>query len=59
MSFQPPLSGPSYEMFVPKSNSDGLNVGGIRPIQVRAPLGTTMDGTFGMRSIAHRTACAA
>jgi len=52
MSFQPPVSGRSYEMFVPKSNSDGLNVGGIRPIQVRAPLGTTMG--WNIRNEAHR-----
>ena len=52
MSFQPPVSGPSYEMFVPKSNSDGLNVGGIRPIQVRAPLGTTMG--WNIRNEEHR-----
>ena len=52
MSFQPPVSGPSYEMFVPKSNSDGLNVGGIRPIQVRAPVGTTMG--WNIRNEEHR-----
>jgi hypothetical protein len=52
MSFQPPISGPSYEMFVPNSNSDGLNVGGIRPIQVRAPLGTTMG--WNIRNEEHR-----
>ena len=52
MSFQPPVSGSSYEMFVPNSNSDGLNVGGIRPIQVRAPLGTTMG--WNIRNQAHR-----
>jgi Alpha/beta hydrolase domain len=52
MSFQPPVSGPSYEMFVPKSNSDGLNVGGIRPIQARAPLGTTTG--WNIRNQAHR-----
>lgn len=52
MSFQPPVSGSSYEMFVPKSNSDGLNLGGIRPIQVRAPLGTTMG--WNIRNQAHR-----
>lgn len=36
----PPVIGRSYEVRVPKSDRDGLNVAGIRPIEIRAPLGT-------------------
>jgi len=52
MSFQPPISGETYKMFVPKSDSDGLNVGGIRPIQVRAPIATNMG--WNIRNAEHR-----
>ena len=38
----PPLLGPSYEIFVPKPDQDGLDIAGIRPIEIRAPLGTNM-----------------
>jgi hypothetical protein len=32
--------GPSYKLFVPKGNEDGLAMAGIRPMEVRVPLGT-------------------
>jgi len=35
-----PKSGPSYSVYVPKSNADGLNVGGVRPLEIRVPVGT-------------------
>jgi hypothetical protein len=38
----PPLLGPSYKIFVPKPDQDGLDIAGIRPIEIRAPLGTNM-----------------
>ena len=36
----PPLLGPSYKTFVPKPDADGLDVAGIRPMEIRVPLGT-------------------
>lgn len=36
----PPLHGPSYDILVPRPNQDGLDVVGIRPVEIRAPLGT-------------------
>jgi hypothetical protein len=35
-----PKSGPSYSIYVPASNADGLNVGGVRPLEIRVPVGT-------------------
>ena len=34
----PPLLGPSYKIFVPKPDNDGLDIAGIRPMEIRAPL---------------------
>ena len=36
----PPKLGPSYTILVPKSNKDGLNIAGVRPMEIRTPLGT-------------------
>jgi len=36
----PPRLGPSYKVFVPRSNEDGLNIAGVRPMEIRVPLGT-------------------
>jgi len=38
----PPLLGPSYKIFVPKPDQDGLDIAGIRPTEIRAPLGTNI-----------------
>lgn len=38
----PPLHGPAYRVLVPQVNGDGLDIAGIRPIEVRAPLGTNL-----------------
>jgi hypothetical protein len=38
----PPLLGPSYKIFVPKPDPDGLDIAGIRPMEIRVPLGTNM-----------------
>jgi hypothetical protein len=40
LTMLPPKSGPAYTMLVPKSNEDGLNIAGIRPMEIRVPLGT-------------------
>ena len=36
----PPLLGPSYKVFVPKPDEDGQDIAGIRPMEIRVPLGT-------------------
>jgi hypothetical protein len=41
LTVQPPLLGPSYKLYVPRSDQDGLNLAGVRPIQIRVPLGTS------------------
>ena len=38
----PPGIGPRYRVLVPAADADGLNLAGIRPIEVRAPLGTNL-----------------
>jgi hypothetical protein len=38
----PPLLGPRYTVLVPKPDEDGVSIAGIRPMQVRAPLGTNV-----------------
>jgi hypothetical protein len=37
---QPPTLGAKYKLFVPKPDSDGLDVAGIRPMEVAAPMAT-------------------
>jgi Alpha/beta hydrolase domain len=41
LTLQPPLLGPRYASFVPAVNADGLEIGGVRPMQIRVPLGTS------------------
>jgi hypothetical protein len=41
LTLQPPLLGPSYAILVPKPDKDGLDIAGVRPMQIRVPLGTT------------------
>ena len=36
----PPAPGAKYRVFVPKSDEDGQNLAGIRPMELRAPTGT-------------------
>ena len=38
----PPDLGQRYEVLVPKADEDGLNPVGVRPLEVRVPLGTNM-----------------
>lgn len=42
LTILPPLLGPNYEIFVPRPDADGLDIAGIRPIEIRAPLGTNV-----------------
>jgi hypothetical protein len=48
----PPVLGPSYRMFVPLPDADGMDAAGIRTVQVRAPLGTTLG--WNIRAAGHR-----
>jgi hypothetical protein len=52
LTLQPPILGSSYEMFVPKPDKDGLDIAGVRPMQIRVPLGTTM--AWNIRAPGHR-----
>jgi hypothetical protein len=36
----PPRIEARYNVYVPKANEDGLDVGGIRPLEIRVPIGT-------------------
>jgi len=38
----PPLLGPSYKIFAPKPDADGLDIAGIRPMEIRVPVGTNV-----------------
>jgi len=38
----PPLRGRSYKVLVPKVDRDGLDIAGVRPMEIRVPLGTNM-----------------
>ncbi len=53
LTIQPPLLGPSYQMFVPRPDRDGLDIAGIRPMQIRVPLGTTTG--WNIRAPGHRS----
>ena len=51
---QPPRSGRTVPMLVPKTDADGLDVAGIRSMQIRVPLGTSTG--WNMRKPGHREA---
>lgn len=42
LTLLPPALGRAYKVLVPKTDSDGLDVAGIRQMEIRAPLGTNM-----------------
>ena len=52
ITLQPPLFSGHYQQFVPRSDRDGLNLAGIRPLQIRAPLGTSAG--WNIRAPGHR-----
>ena len=52
ITLQPPLAGRKYPLLVPKSDADGLNIAGIRSMQIRVPLGTSTG--WNVRSSDHR-----
>jgi hypothetical protein len=40
LTLLPPVLGPSYAVLVPKPDEDGQDIAGIRPMEIRVPLGT-------------------
>jgi Alpha/beta hydrolase domain len=42
LSLQPPLILRVYKVLVPKPDADGLDIAGVRSMQIRAPLGTSL-----------------
>ncbi len=52
LTLQPPLLGPTYRQFVPKTDEDGLDIAGVRPLQIRVPLGTNTG--WNVRAPAYR-----
>jgi hypothetical protein len=42
LTLLPPVLGARYAVLVPKPDKDGLEVAGIRPMEIRAPLGTNV-----------------
>jgi hypothetical protein len=52
LTLQPPLLGPTYQQFVPLPDQDGLDVAGVRPLQIRVPLGTSTG--WNIRAPGHR-----
>ena len=49
---QPPALGAKYQQFVPKPDADGLDIAGIRPLQIRVPIGTSAG--WNVRATGHR-----
>ena len=37
----PPEHGPEYQVLVPKTDRDGLDIGGVRTVDIAAPVGTS------------------
>jgi hypothetical protein len=52
ITLQPPLFSKHYRQFVPRDDKDGLNEAGVRPMEVRAPLGTSSG--WNVRAPGHR-----
>jgi hypothetical protein len=52
ITLQPPLIGRRYPMLVPKPDADGLDIAGIRSMQIRVPLGTSTG--WNVRAAGHR-----
>lgn len=40
LTILPPVRGPSYKVLIPKPDEDGQDIAGIRPMEIRAPIGT-------------------
>jgi hypothetical protein len=53
----PPTLGARYQLFVPRPDADGLDVAGIRPMEVAAPMATITG--WALRRAGGREVCAA
>jgi hypothetical protein len=51
---QPPTLGTKYQLFVPKPDGDGLDIAGVRPMEVAAPTATITG--WATRSVGRREA---
>ena len=49
---QPPALGAKYQLFVPKPDTDGLDIAGIRTMEVAAPTATITG--WALRAAGHR-----
>ncbi len=52
LTLQPPALGPTYSQYVPKPDEDGLDIAGVRPMQIRVPIGTNTG--WNVRAAGHR-----
>src|SRR5260370_4643184 len=52
MTILPPLVGPSYEVLVPKTDRDGIEIAGVHQVELLAPLGTWTG--WNLRAPGHR-----
>jgi Alpha/beta hydrolase domain len=52
LTLQPPVLGPTYRQYVPKPDADGLDIAGVRPMQIRVPIGTNTG--WNVRAAGHR-----
>jgi alpha/beta hydrolase family protein len=52
ITLQPPQVGQRYPILVPKPDADGLDIAGIRSMQIRVPLGTSTG--WNVRAAGHR-----
>jgi hypothetical protein len=52
LTLQPPRNGPSYDIFVPKTDANGIQLAGVHQIEARVPIGTSTG--WNVRTPAHR-----
>src|SRR5260221_607907 len=52
MTILPPLVGPSYEVLVPTTDRDGIEIAGVHQVELQAPLGTWTG--WNLRAPGHR-----
>lgn len=52
LTLLPPKLGPRYTILVPRPDPDGMDIAGIRPMQIRVPVGTSTG--WNVRALDHR-----
>jgi len=45
MTILPPLVGPSYDILVPTTDRDGIEIAGVHQVELLVPLGTWLEST--------------